>query len=170
MGYNKRSEVERYYTRRYRMRRMILGFTGLIMFLIFSFSPGAWAKEVPFTLEDRDRLIRMEATIKEFKEAVDKRFEQVDKRFEQVDKRFEQMIAFMWMLVVIFVGVTGSTIGFAIWDRRTMIRPFEVKTKEIEEKIKEMDEERLTKLIHSLREIAKVDSKVAEALKKFNLL
>jgi len=145
------------------MRRMILGFTGLIMFLIFSFSPGAWAKEVPFTLEDRDRLIRMEATIKEFKEAV-------DKRFEQVDKRFEQMIAFMWMLVVIFVGVTGSTIGFAIWDRRTMIRPFEVKTKEIEEKIKEMDEERLTKLIHSLREIAKVDSKVAEALKKFNLL
>jgi len=166
------------------MRRMILGFTGLIMFLIFSFSPGAWAKEVPFTLEDRDRLIRMEATIKEFKEAVDKRFEQVDKRFEQVDKRFEQidkrfeqidkrfeqMIAFMWMLVVIFVGVTGSTIGFAIWDRRTMIRPFEVKTKEIEEKIKEMDEERLTKLIHSLREIAKVDSKVAEALKKFNLL
>lgn len=163
MGYNKRSEVERYYTRSYRMRRMILGFTGLIMFLIFSFSPGAWAKEVPFTLEDRDRLIRMEATIKEFKEAV-------DKRFEQVDKRFEQMIAFMWMLVVIFVGVTGSTIGFAIWDRRTMIRPFEVKTKEIEEKIKEMDEERLTKLIHSLREIAKVDSKVAEALKKFNLL
>ena len=131
--------------------------------VIFSFSPGAWAREVPFTLEDRDRLIRMEATIKEFKEAV-------DKRFEQVDKRFEQMIAFMWMLVVIFVGVTGSTIGFAIWDRRTMIRPFEVKTKEIEEKIKEMDEERLTKLIHSLREIAKVDSKVAEALKKFNLL
>ena len=153
------------------MRKRILGFTCLIAFLMpFIFSLGASAKEVSFTLEDRDRLIRMEATIKEFKEAVDKRFEQIDKRFEQVDKRFEQTITFMWMLVVIFVGMTGSTIGFAIWDRRTMIRPFEVKTKEIEEKIREMDERKLANLIRSLKEIAKADANVAEALKKFNLL
>ena len=139
------------------MRKRVLGVTCLIAFLMpLVYSLGASAKEVSFTLEDRDRLIRMETTIKEFKEAV--------------DKRFEQTITFMWMLVVIFVGMTGSTIGFAIWDRRTMIRPFEVKTKEIEEKIREMDERKLANLIRSLKEIAKADANVAEALKKFNLL
>jgi len=51
-----------------------------------------------------------------------------------------------------------------------MIRPFEAKTKELEEKIEEMDEKGLKSLINSLREIAKADSRVAEALKKFNLL
>lgn len=51
-----------------------------------------------------------------------------------------------------------------------MIRPFELKTKEIEEKIKEIDEGKLTNLIYSLREMAKGDSKIADALRKFNLL
>jgi hypothetical protein len=58
--------------------------------------------ESGFSQEDRDRLIRMEATLQVFMQQVDKRFEQVDKRFEelredmnkrfeQVDKRFEQV-------------------------------------------------------------------------------
>lgn len=37
----------------------------------------AWAKDVPFTLEDRDRLIKIEVSLKEFKESVDKRFERL---------------------------------------------------------------------------------------------
>ncbi len=55
-----------------------------------------------FTQEDRERLIRLEATLETFMKQVDKRFEQVDKRFEEfrgdvnkrfegVDKRFEQV-------------------------------------------------------------------------------
>ena len=171
------------------MKRTLLVFTVLAVSLIpFIFSFKATAKEVSFTLEDRDRLIRVETTIREFKDAVDKRFEQIDKRimdlrqdmnsrfqqidkrFELFDKRFEQTITFMWMLVVIFVGMTGATISFALWDRRTMIRPFEVKTKEIEEKITEMDVGKLANLISSLREIAKADMNVAKALRKFNLL
>ncbi|MDI6703105.1 MAG: hypothetical protein QME40_00235 [bacterium] len=73
-----------------------------------------YAKEVPFTLEDRDRLIRLEV------------------KLEEIDKRFEQIMSFMWILAVVFGGITVSTIGFAIWDRRTMIRPFETKVKGIE--------------------------------------
>jgi septation ring formation regulator EzrA len=44
-------------------------------------------------LEDsiNKRFEQVNAEIKDFKTAVDKRFEQVDKRFEQVDKRFEQV-------------------------------------------------------------------------------
>ncbi len=141
------------------------------------------AKEVPYTLEDRDRLIRIETSLIEFKNYVDKRFEQidkrfeqvdkrleqVDKRFEQVDKRFEQIIIFMWMLVTIFVGITGATIGFAIWDRRSMIRPFETKVREIESDLG-LERGKVENLILSLRELAKTNKDVSDILKRFNLL
>jgi prefoldin subunit 5 len=60
---------------------------GIIFTVIFLVINRAWSKEVPYTLEDRDRLIRVETRL----EGVDKRFEQIDKRFEQIDKRFEQI-------------------------------------------------------------------------------
>jgi len=89
--------------------------------------------ESGFSQEDRDRLIRMEATLQVFMQQVDKRFEQVDKRFEelredmnkrfeQVDKRFDQMMTFLWILAVIFTALVAAVIGFAYWDRRTIIR------------------------------------------------
>jgi len=55
-------------------------------------------------------------------EQVDKRFERIDKRFEAVDKRFDQMTAFLWMLTGIFTTLTLGVIGFAYWDRRTIIK------------------------------------------------
>ena len=138
------------------LKRNILFF---FMFFILAFN--ALAEEVPFTIADRDRLIRVEAKLEE----IDKRFEQIDKRFEElrmdINKRFDQMMTFMWMLVAIFVGMTATTIGFAIWDRRTMIRPFEVKVRALEETDK--------KLIEVLRKLAKEDKRLAEILRSFGL-
>jgi len=159
----------------------------MCLFILIGMGGDVFAKEIPFTLADRDRLIRVEAKLEEIDkrfeqidkrfEQIDKRFEQLDKRFEQIDKRFEQfgkqidqLFNFLWIFAVIFTSITVTTIGFAIWDRRSMIRPFEVKTKEIEERMKDLDEKKIKSLIESMRELAKVDSKVAEALKKFNLL
>ena len=68
----------------------------------------------------------MEATLNTFMKATDQRFQDMqqdmNKRFEQVDKRFEQMMNFMWILASIFTAITVITIGFALWDRRTMVR------------------------------------------------
>jgi len=118
----------------------------------------SYAREVSFTQQDRDRLIRLEVKL-----------EEIDKRFEQIDKRFEQMMTFMWMLIAIFVGITGVTIGFAIWDRRTMIRPFEIKIRDIEAEIAN-DRNKLHSLIEAFRSLAKTDEKVAEVLRKLRLL
>ncbi|MCD6254352.1 MAG: hypothetical protein J7J80_08120, partial [Thermotogae bacterium] len=101
-----------------------------------------------------DRLIRIEAKLEE----IDKRFEEL--RMD-INKRFDQMMTFMRMLVAIFVGITATTIGFAIWDRRTMIRPFEVKVRALEETDK--------KLIEVLRNLAKEDKRLAEILRNFGL-
>jgi len=178
----------------------------LICILLFHllFPVPCLAEKTGFTQQDRERLVRLEATLKVFMqqvdkrfeqvdkrfeqvdkrfeqvdkrftelredmnkrfEQVDKRFEQVDKRFEQVDKRFEQMINFLWMLVAIFTTLTGVVIGFAYWDRRTIIRKARDEAIEVIEK-----EGRLRDLIRALRKLASEEKKVAAVLRSFGLL
>ena len=117
---------------------------GILLFGGLTFSG-----ESGFTQEDRERLIRLEATLKTFMgqtnerfrelgEDMNKRFEQVDRRiselredmnarFEQIDKRFEQVERGLDRLVDIMVAVfagqftlAGAIIAFAWWDRRTI--------------------------------------------------
>ncbi len=120
------------------------------------------AGEVSFTQEDRDRFIRLETKI-------DVGFQQIDKRFEELredmNKRFEQVIAFLWMLTGIFTALTLGVIGFAYWDRRTIIR------KAKEETIAEIEKEgRLKDLINALREVAKGNGELAKVLRQFHIL
>ncbi len=145
----------------------------LSIFLLFLLSSHSIAKDVPFSLEDRDRLIKIEARLTE----IDKRFESIDKRFESVDKRFESLERQIDRQSLIFTALVVAVIGFALWDRRTMIRPFEDKVKDLnnrldvhERAIKDMDEQKVSKLIEAFRDLAVNDSKVAGVLKKFNLL
>jgi hypothetical protein len=133
-------------------------------------------QENNFTQADRERLIRLEVTMKEFKEAVDKRFEVVDKRivelredmnkrFEQIDKRFQDMMTFLWILTAIFVTLTLGNIGFAYWDRRTIIR------RATDDAVARIEKEGKVKdLINAFRELAAKDKNIADILRKFNLL
>ena len=111
---------------------------------------------------------RFEQVDKHF-EQIDKRFEQIDKRFEVVNKRFESLIQIMLGIIGAFAAIVAVTIGFALWDRRTMIRPFESKVKEIEENILE-DRKRLTGLIRALKKLSEDDPKLASVLKNFSIL
>ncbi len=128
-----------------------------------------------FTQRDRELLIELKVKIQEIDKRfelvdkrfgqLDKRFEQIDKRFEQIDKRFGDMFNFLWILTGIFTTLTVSVIGFAYWDRRTMIR------KAKEETIEEIEKRGLsTKLLKVLRELAKEDNKLADVLRQFHLL
>ena len=141
------------------IRRLPCLLTIFLIFPVFLFTGfTAWAKEVPFTLEDRDRLIRMETTIKEFKESIDKRFEQVNKRFEQLNN-------FLYILAGIFTSLVAVVIGFAWWDRRTVIREARREAIEFMEK-----EGILRRLLDAFKELSREDNRLAEALRRFNLL
>lgn len=126
------------------------------------------AREIPFTQEDRDRLIRLETKLEEIDkrfEQIDKRFEQIDKRFEQIDKRFDDLKTFLWIITGIFTTIMVANIGFAYWDRRTIIK------KAKEETIAEIEKEgKIRDMVNALRELSKTDDKIAEVLKRFNLL
>jgi len=170
------------------------GITGCITALLLGMASMGWAQGPGFAQEDRDRLIRMESTLQVFMQQVDKRFEelradvdrrfeQVDKRFEQVDKRltelredmnkrredmnkrFEELITFMWILAGVFTALTVAVIGFAYWDRRTIIRRAKLET------IEELEERgKLRALLEAMRAVAAKDSTMADALRRFNLL
>jgi len=155
------------------MKKFIYFFVILsVIFIKIQFS---FSRDVSFRQEDRDRLIRLEAKFEEIDkrfEQIDKRFEQIDKRFGQIDKRFEQvnkriddLITFLWIITGIFTAIMVANIGFAYWDRRTIIR------KAKEETIAEIEREgRLKDLINALRELAKTDSALEKVLKQFHLM
>ncbi len=94
----------------------------IILFLV-AFMPAiafAAAKEIPFTLDDRDRLIRTEQKAEALQtemairfEAVNKQFEAVNKQFEadgkqytgfrsEINARFDQLFNFLWAIIGIF--------------------------------------------------------------------
>ena len=145
------------------------------------------------------RFEQVDKRIVELREDMNKRFEQVDKRFvelredmnkrfEQVDKRFEQMMNTLQLIAGIFTVLTLGVIGFAYWDRRTVIRKAKHETLETLEREAAPKEEaiidravaqavqeikkdnRLQDLIAALRKLAASDPPLANVLKEFHLL
>jgi len=104
---------------------------------------------------------RFEAVDRRF-EAVDRRFEAVDKRFEDINNRFDQLIKVFIGIIAAFAAIVAVTIGFAIWDRRTVLRPVVEKT--------DIIRARGDKLEQAIREYAKVEPKMAEILRSLGLL
>ncbi len=166
------------------MKKFLVSLVFLIGFWSFSYGETPYVKvtnemiyQKLLEIEKRQAIFeeRFKQIDKRF-EQIDKRFEQVNKRiddlredmnkrFEQVDKRFEQMFTFLWIITGIFTTLTLGVIGFAFWDRRTIIK------KAKEEAIEEIEKEgRLKDLIEALRELAKKDPELAKILKNFNLM
>ncbi len=152
----------------------------LCLLFLFSISFALTPEEEKQLLKD---VAEIKATLKVFMEQTEKRFEQIDKRFEQIDKRFEQVdkrfeevnhkiemiLVFMGILAGTFATITAVTIGFAIWDRRTMIRPFEDKFKKVEEELTE-NKTKMKDFLEALRKLAKRDEELAKFLRERNLL
>ena len=153
----------------------------IFLFLLLAFSSLSRAQN-GFTQKDRELLIRLDTKVAEIDkrfEQIDKRFEQVDKRFaemrddmnkrfEQVDKRFGEMMTYIGILAAIFAAITVGTISFALWDRRSMIRPFESKVAELDNKIT-VNKDNYESLIAALKDFASKNKNFAESLKQFNL-
>ncbi|MCU0286281.1 MAG: hypothetical protein MUF15_07760 [Acidobacteria bacterium] len=149
--------------------------TAVLLFGVLFFTPGLFS-QTGFTQQDREDLIEIKATMKamdqrisELREDMNKRFEQVDKRIEQVDKRIDQMMSFVWILATIFAGMFAVTIGFALWDRRTMIRPFEIRVAQLDARADKNDI-KYANLIEVIKGYAATDKKLAALVERFNIL
>ncbi len=120
------------------------------------------SREVPFTQDDRERLIRLETKVEEGQKALNQRIDDINRRIDDLRGEMKELKAFMlWGFGILFGGM-GIVIGFVIWDRRTALAPAIKKNKELEE--------RGEKIEKALKELATKDPKVAEALKHAGLL
>ena len=116
-------------------------------------------------LDNKERLIRLEAKVEEGFKGVDQRFAGVDQRFDSMGQRFSDMnqrITDMNNLLYVILGGIIALIGFVIWDRRTAVAPVARKNRELEER-----EELVEK---ALREYAKKEPRFAEVLRNAGLL
>ena len=118
-----------------------------------------------FTPEDRARMIRTETKL----EGLEKRMLE---RFDQVDKRFEDNLSYIGYMIALFGSMFALTLIFALWDRRTMVRPFETKVNEIDAELLKLKNNKNTqlKIVSVLRDLSKTDPKLADILKSHKLL
>ena len=122
-----------------------------IIGIIFLFIPlfiKAEVKEILFTVDDRDRIIRTEQKVEAVKT-------EMTVRFESVDKRFDQLFNFLWAIIGIFTAMMISVFGFAFWDRKLSLAP-----------LKKEDQ----RIIAVLVDFAKTQPKLLESLKNAGLL
>ena len=138
----------------------------LVILLVIPLIGKPETKEIPFTLDDRDRIIRTEQKVGYFDAKIDAkvdglrfemnaRFEGVEKRFDAIDKRFDQLFSFLWAFIGIFTAMMVSVFGFAFWDRKLSLSPIKKDN---------------LKTLNALREFAEHQPKLREILKNAGLL
>jgi len=140
--------------------------TGLIiLFFALTLSAFPQSQEVPFTLEDRDRIMRTEEKVQSLRNEMNTKFEAMDSKFEAMDTKFEAMdskIETLYWGFGIMIALMLFLFGYIIWDRRTALNPIQNKTVNLEE--------RLNKIEFAYREQAKKDPGFAEILRHTGLL
>lgn len=138
--------------------KTIRKFIGIFLF-IFPLFVQAEVKEVPFTMDDRDRLIRTEQKVQALDAKIDMKIDgvrsEMNARFEAIDKRFDQLFSFLWAIIGIFTTMMVSVFGFAFWDRKLSLAPVKRENQ---------------KMLMVLRDYAKHQPKLQEILKNAGLL
>jgi hypothetical protein len=105
------------------MKNFILTF----LFACLSLSVFTQINEVPFTPEDRGRIIKLEVEIDALNSRVDQldkslngRIDDVNKRINRLEDTFTRL--FMWGFGMILIAIFGL-FSFILYDRRTTIAP-----------------------------------------------
>jgi len=157
----------------------------LLILLILSAinAPAQEQQPVPYTLADRDRLIKVENEISSVRNEMNSlrnemnslrnemnslrnemnaRLESIDKQFEYQQKQIDDLKTLFYWGFGIIITLIVFMLGYMIWDRRTALKPALVQAEEAKDKT--------INLIVALREYAKSHPDLAEILKTYGLL
>ena len=95
--------------------------------------------------------------------------EDMNAQFGRIEVQFDRLYTLILGILGAFTTLVVATIGFALWDRRTMLRPVEDRVKAVEAE-QARDHERLDSLLEAFRSLGRGDERVAEMLRQFRLL
>ena len=132
----------------------------------------AGAVETAPPLSDREiieRLTKVETKIDANTAALAQLRQDINAQFGRIDAQFDRLFQLMLGILGAFTALVAATIGFALWDRRTMVRPFESKVQAMEKELAR-DRENLHSLLEAFRSLGKSDERVADVLRQFRLL
>ena len=88
---------------------------------------------------------------------------------EDLTAQFARQFQLTLALLGAFAALVAAIIGFALWDRRTMLRPFEQTVQSLQAAIGG-NRGRLDALLAALRALGRRDPEVAGVLREFHLL
>ena len=93
---------------------------------------------------------------------MNQRFESMDQRFESMDQRFAEVQSLIIGILVAFASLVAVTISFAIWDRRTAVKPVSTQVDKISVDL-EKYKDKFETLLKIMRQQAKTDEGLAAA-------
>ena len=123
----------------------------IVLLLFIGLQTYSQSREVSFTLDDRDRIMRTEEKLVSFRNEMNTKFEAVDSKIETLYWGFGILIALMLFLF-----------GYIVWDRRTALNPIQNKTISLDERVNKIE------LVY--RQQAQKDPGFAEILRHAGLL
>ncbi|MBC8110392.1 MAG: hypothetical protein H7Y04_04965 [Verrucomicrobia bacterium] len=95
----------------------------VFVFFILSISGFAQDKTLPYTLEDRERLIRVESKTENLEDKVENLEKKVDAGFARVDAGFSDLKQQINTLFGACIGLIGVLLVIIFWDRRAAMQP-----------------------------------------------
>ncbi len=130
-----------------------------ILFLLLFVTTALTAQDeniaVPFTLADRDRIMRTEQRLDALEKSIDQRFDaqqkSMDERFDAQNDKLNDIQTMLYFLL----GSMIALIGFVLWDRRTAIAPVQREQK---------------RLIRALEKYSDTEPKLAQILQETGIL
>jgi len=117
----------------------------VIVFLMLLLSAGASAfaqgREVPFTLDDRDRLIKLEERVNSTNERITSLEKSLDVKFDSMNSKLDDIKTFMYWGFGILFSMMMFLFGFVLWDRRTVLSPVTRRNRALEQALIEYSEQ-----------------------------
>ena len=111
----------------------------VLLFTIGCFAQGE-NQAVPFTLADRDRIMRTEQRLDALEKSIDQRFDAQNDKLNDI----HTMLYFL-------LGSMIALMGFVLWDRRTAVAPVQREQKKLIKALEKYSDTE-PKLAHILRE------------------
>ncbi len=127
----------------------------ILILIFFSVKGYCQTKEISFTLDDRDRIIRLE-------EKFDSKFEAINERFDYQQQQINDLKNMFYWGFGIVIALIIFLLGYIIWDRRTALIPVREKTFDVSEKNK--------LLLKILKEYSQKQPELAKIMKLHGLL
>ena len=81
---------------------------------------------MPYTLADRERLVRVEMRLDNIDDRIDnldKRMDGLDKRMDRLEVGIQEVRNAVWNLFYAMIGLIGVFVAVLVWDRRKTLYP-----------------------------------------------